>query len=1172
MLLMSATPDSRVFNCFENMVQFKLPESTLFPVETIRHEVSETKNINKVVVDQTIKIIEQMGRNQIEKGHILIFTSGNSRMKNLQFNLIQKVDKKCSSDLCSVKIINNFDTLFEEEDFEQFYVNLNVYIEHETKKFNIFKNKGQSILFVLPIKYLGYMTNEQKEICINPIPQHPNLIKVIFATNAIESSVTIDNLAVVIDSGLFNHSTFNISNGLTSLNEEQISVQSQIQRKGRVGRIRSGISVKVSLKNQNLIDLLPPPICTSDVSLNILLLRKIGYRIEEIENLPDKVDSLNDYISELVSFNALTDDTHELTDLGETLTKFHLFSPFISAAILYVAGYTQEDYQSSKTLDIEDEKIPEKELLVLLGCFISLIFNSESIIINRYSSKLREFFDKRSDVITLLRTILDLAQFTKKEIKNKEEEYGLDVRLVIKMLGQLQQTAEKFMFSNKQKEEEERKIEQNQKEIRKKKEELIWKTIFRSLKEFVDDLITDDFLFGFIHMLIEKIGKNKPEWIESRRVEFVDVQNISYEPVFVYKGDESLCFSQKESFSLIGVQMRPGGIGLDSPSTGFILNITHDKNTRLNYGYLIHSYNVDESLDFKPHPISIKSSFVLNNEFSTPLLNAYFWKDVELFQQFSGVLFFNSQEACYDKDDKECSLISFIPLKEDAIEKFNNAAKIIEDLLPYTASTILVQNHELKCVVSLHSDGNERINISVHFFENDDYFPYQINKDTIEYLHENIEELKAGSKNLSIAITGESLSYPLDKTNEKFSKINNPYSNFQTPFVFNNNESLNSNLVMISIQKIEDLDEKNYLLTWESLPETELDDEQKEKAVIHTANNIAKETIEFRRSFTRLIFTQDDSILQVKGRSPISYGVDDIPRELGPLQRIFYLCALEHIQGETLSSPLKFRGFYYRGRPFPFIEEINDINFCKFKYLGNSCVTMDVLNKFHIQYVIDEMYRIYYDFGVNSECVPVYSVTIKHAANSNLSKEEFIKRIDSVLDQFGGIIANKYDYVDFHSKLSGYQGMIKVLMYWVDFSIPLANMIKKALQQGEIDPFVTVLSNTIDPVLINDSNVQNVLNDWFIENNIQFEQDQLQLIGDEENVHQALIKFKKNPPQIPFKSYQIQEKYNILQVNNKLKYLNRLRLNKWYLNKYTRTLFVPLDVEEIDVKNFLNKN
>lgn len=90
------------------------------------------------------------------------------------------------------------------------------------------------------------------------------------------------------------------------MNKETISIQSQTQRSGRIGRTRPGICVHVNIKNQKLQNLLPPAIKTSDISLNILSSRKI-------KNLPNQLDKagIQNYISKLESFHVLTKNTHD---------------------------------------------------------------------------------------------------------------------------------------------------------------------------------------------------------------------------------------------------------------------------------------------------------------------------------------------------------------------------------------------------------------------------------------------------------------------------------------------------------------------------------------------------------------------------------------------------------------------------------------------------------------------------------------------------------------------------------------------------------------------------------------------------------------------------------------------------------------------------------------------
>ena len=79
-LMMSATPDSRVYNCFKNVNRFRLPSSYLYPIDTIHQQVQNMEEINPAAANQTMKIIERMATKTIGRGHILVFASGNYRV------------------------------------------------------------------------------------------------------------------------------------------------------------------------------------------------------------------------------------------------------------------------------------------------------------------------------------------------------------------------------------------------------------------------------------------------------------------------------------------------------------------------------------------------------------------------------------------------------------------------------------------------------------------------------------------------------------------------------------------------------------------------------------------------------------------------------------------------------------------------------------------------------------------------------------------------------------------------------------------------------------------------------------------------------------------------------------------------------------------------------------
>ncbi|MGD8419380.1 MAG: ATP-dependent helicase HrpB [Gammaproteobacteria bacterium] len=64
--------------------------------------------------------------------------------------------------------------------------------------------------------------------------------KIVLATNIAETSLTIEGVDVVVDSGLVRESRFNPATGMTGLHTVKISAASSEQRAGRAGRLRPG--------------------------------------------------------------------------------------------------------------------------------------------------------------------------------------------------------------------------------------------------------------------------------------------------------------------------------------------------------------------------------------------------------------------------------------------------------------------------------------------------------------------------------------------------------------------------------------------------------------------------------------------------------------------------------------------------------------------------------------------------------------------------------------------------------------------------------------------------------------------------------------------------------------------------------------------------------------------
>ena len=70
--------------------------------------------------------------------------------------------------------------------------------------------------------------------------------KIVIATNIAESSITIDDVVFVIDSGKHKEKTYDAENNIAALLPTWVSRASATQRKGRAGRVQAGICTALS--------------------------------------------------------------------------------------------------------------------------------------------------------------------------------------------------------------------------------------------------------------------------------------------------------------------------------------------------------------------------------------------------------------------------------------------------------------------------------------------------------------------------------------------------------------------------------------------------------------------------------------------------------------------------------------------------------------------------------------------------------------------------------------------------------------------------------------------------------------------------------------------------------------------------------------------------------------
>jgi ATP-dependent helicase HrpB len=192
----------------------------------------------------------------------------------------------------------------------------------------------------------GDLSAAEQDRALKPGPQR----KVILSTNVAETSVTIDGVAAVVDSGLARVAAHSPWSGLPTLKVQKVSKSSAIQRAGRAGRTRAGVCVRLytrgDFEGRPMSD--APEIRRLDFVESSLALRALG--VTDVRTFPffeaPPAQAIEAAESLLLQLGAL-ERTGELTAVGKRLLSFPLHPRL---ARLVVAGETRGVAQDAATL------------------------------------------------------------------------------------------------------------------------------------------------------------------------------------------------------------------------------------------------------------------------------------------------------------------------------------------------------------------------------------------------------------------------------------------------------------------------------------------------------------------------------------------------------------------------------------------------------------------------------------------------------------------------------------------------------------------------------------------------------------------------------------------------------------------------------------------------------
>ncbi len=184
------------------------------------------------------------------------------------------------------------------------------------------ENRVDPTTDVVPL--YGALAGEEQDRAILPAP--PGRRKIVLATSIAETSITIDGVRIVVDSGLARVPRYEPDVGVTRLETVRVSRAAADQRRGRAGRIEPGICYRLWDEPQTaaLEPYARPEILAADLSSFALDLAAWGAAPEKLAFLdPPPRAALAEAAAQLVELGAINADGR-ITDEGQQLRRLPL--------------------------------------------------------------------------------------------------------------------------------------------------------------------------------------------------------------------------------------------------------------------------------------------------------------------------------------------------------------------------------------------------------------------------------------------------------------------------------------------------------------------------------------------------------------------------------------------------------------------------------------------------------------------------------------------------------------------------------------------------------------------------------------------------------------------------------------------------------------------------------
>ena len=270
--------------------------------------------------------------------------------------------------------------------------------------------KGKEVPSAMIYSLYGAQSSEDQARVFDKLDEDTR--KIIYCTNIAETSITIDGVGFVIDSGYVKQKQYNPKTGMDCLMVVPISKVQAVQRSGRAGRTMPGKCLRMYSEkffNEQMDNAMIPEILRVNLTNLILTLKCIGIddvlRFDYMERPDD--DLIVEALKQLHILNALNDDG-KVNNFGREMCKLPL-EPHFSKALLI-----------SKFLDCQSD------ILTLVS-----VLSSEKIwmTVNRtnyerwenFQASLKQTMAREGDHTTYLRVYRDWKESGRCEKRAKRE-------------------------------------------------------------------------------------------------------------------------------------------------------------------------------------------------------------------------------------------------------------------------------------------------------------------------------------------------------------------------------------------------------------------------------------------------------------------------------------------------------------------------------------------------------------------------------------------------------------------------------------------------------------------------------------------------------------------------------------------------------------------------------